>query len=337
MTVLAKYQRLETEGLWKPDPDAQRRDVIVSIGKATLTLCAPTGPALTHWSLPAIKRLNPGASPALYAPGEDAPETLEITDETMVDAIEQVLKAVNAGNHHPGRLRNAILTGSLLTFAVLLVFWVPGAISRYTASIVPDAARATIGQSLMQEVRRVAGAPCASSSGLRALASLQDRLFPEGGRRLAVLPSTLPETQSLPGGTILIGHTLVEDYETPEVLAGYILAEDLRRQSDDPLKAVLADAGLGATLTLLTKGKLPDGALAPSAERIIASRSDPVPDTHLIARMAKAGIATAPYAYARDISGETTFPLIEASQTAKTTTPILADGEWLALQQICEN
>ena len=48
MTVLAKYQRLEAEGLWRPDPAAQRRDVIVSIGDATLTIATGNGSVLSH-------------------------------------------------------------------------------------------------------------------------------------------------------------------------------------------------------------------------------------------------------------------------------------------------
>ena len=64
-TVLEKYQRLEAEGVWRPDPDVQRRDVIVSIGEATLILSDLNENALTHWSLPAVKRMNPGQRPAI--------------------------------------------------------------------------------------------------------------------------------------------------------------------------------------------------------------------------------------------------------------------------------
>ncbi len=65
MTVLAKYQRLEAQGIWRAEPEAQRRDVIVSIGKATITISAANGTALTHWSLPAMHRLNPNELPAV--------------------------------------------------------------------------------------------------------------------------------------------------------------------------------------------------------------------------------------------------------------------------------
>ena len=105
MTVLAKYQRLETEGVWRATPDAQRRDVIVSIGDATITISAGNGTALTHWSLPAIQRLNPGERPALYQPGEGSLETLEIAEAEMIDAVEKVLKAIRKGAHARGPFR----------------------------------------------------------------------------------------------------------------------------------------------------------------------------------------------------------------------------------------
>jgi len=38
MTALSKYDRLEATGLWRADPEAQRREVIVSIGNATLVI-----------------------------------------------------------------------------------------------------------------------------------------------------------------------------------------------------------------------------------------------------------------------------------------------------------
>jgi len=86
-TVLEQYQRLEAEGVWRPDPEAQRRDVIVSIGEATLTLSDAGERVLTHWSLPALSRVNPGVRPAIYSPGADAPDTLEISDGNMIEAL----------------------------------------------------------------------------------------------------------------------------------------------------------------------------------------------------------------------------------------------------------
>ena len=61
MTALKKYQKLESPGLWRDAPEAQRREVVVAFGEASLVLSDPrTGSALSHWSLAAVHRLNPG-------------------------------------------------------------------------------------------------------------------------------------------------------------------------------------------------------------------------------------------------------------------------------------
>lgn len=38
MTALREYDRLEATGLWRPGPEEQRREVVVSIGEATLVI-----------------------------------------------------------------------------------------------------------------------------------------------------------------------------------------------------------------------------------------------------------------------------------------------------------
>ena len=56
MTALQKYERLEATGLWRETPDGQRREVVVSIGDATLVISDLNDTALTHWSLAAVER-----------------------------------------------------------------------------------------------------------------------------------------------------------------------------------------------------------------------------------------------------------------------------------------
>lgn len=335
MTVLAKYQRLEAEAVWRANAEAQRKDVIVSIGDATITISAANGTALAHWSLPAIERLNPGEGPALYAPGAESPERLELAEPEMIAAVDSVLKAIQRGTRSTGRMRRLASFAGGIAILVGAALWLPNAIVRYTASLVPDVARASIGTALLDELDRVAGAPCNAPAGLRALDQLEMRLFAGAPRNLVVLGSALKETTHLPGGTILIAHTLVEDYETPEVLAGYILAEDLRRSQSDPLARLLAVAGLRSALTLLLQGRVPEDGLKRMAEGVVADSPAHVSDTDMIARMTAAKVPTEPYAYARDFSGESTEPLIAANSTD--TPPILDDGNWIALQRICED
>jgi hypothetical protein len=335
VTVLAKYQRLEAEAVWRASAEAQRKDVIVSIGEATITISAANGTALAHWSLPAIERLNPGEEPALYAPGPQSPERLELAEPEMLAAVDSVLKAIQSGTRNTGRMRRLVSLAAGLAIMVAAALWLPNAIVRYTASLVPDVARASIGTDLLAELDRVAGAPCNAPAGLQALEQLDTRLFGDTPRDLVILRSALKETTHLPGGTILIAHTLVEDYETPDVLAGYILAEDLRRSQTDPLARLLGRAGLRSALTLLLQGRVPEKGLKRMAEGVVADSPVPVADGDLINRMTAVKVPSEPYAYARDFSGESTETLIAANSA--NTVPILDDGNWIALQRICED
>lgn len=337
MTALTEYDRLEAQGLWRPSPGAQRRDVVVSVGEATLILLDGREVALAHWSLPAVERLNPGETPALYAPGPETPEELEIADPTMIEAIERVRRAIDRQRPHEGRLRGGIVAGVLIVALAAATLWLPGALIRHTAAIAPEASRTAIGRDLMGALRPLAGPACDTPGGTRALARLHTRLLGPGPGRIAVLPSGVATSVSIPGGTILVGRSLVEDYEAPDALAGFVLAEAARGVGTDPLETMLRETGILPALRLLTSGALPDGALRAYAETLVATRDATAPDAEtLLPRFAEAGVPSSPYAYALDVTGETTVALIEADPVPPGTGRlILSDADWVALQGIC--
>ncbi|SNT38654.1 hypothetical protein [Tropicimonas sediminicola] len=336
MTALKQYARLECPGVWRPDPDVQRQNVIVSFGDASLVIADQKGMALSHWSLAAVVRVNRGEMPALYTPSAEGTETLEIDDETMIDAIEQVRGAIQKSRPRRGRLRLLLLAGLGAGMLAAGALWLPGALLRHTLSVVPEPTRIEIGTRLFTAIGRVSGAPCRSPRGDQALARLSSRLLAPGGGGLLVVPGGIPDTISLPGGAMLVHSRLVEDHETPDVVAGFILAEDVRRGLHDPLADLLRGAGPGAIFRLLTTGHLPDAALRDYAETLTAATPERVPDALLITRFEQAALPSTPYAYALDVTGETTLNLIEADPMrgggART---VLDDGDWVALQGIC--
>jgi hypothetical protein len=341
MTALDQYRRLEALGLWREGPDDQRREVVVSLGDATLVVSTPTETALTHWSLPAIERMNPGRIPAIYTPGEDSSERLEVEDVDMIEALEKVLTAIRRSGPHPGRLRWFLGAGVGLAALGLAVFWLPEALTRQTVSLLPQAKRAEIGEALLDEITRLAGRPCTAARGRSALRELTARVFVDAAApRVVILPATIPDTLALPGDLIAASAALVEDFETPEVLAGYLLAEDVRRQAIDPVQTLLEDAGLAVTFRLLTTGEIGQEPLADHAVTLLSRHETPVDDTDLIARFAQAEVSTQPYAFARDVSGETVLGLIEAdplrgTQSDAGRAPLLSDDNWVGLQEIC--
>lgn len=340
MTALQKYQRIEASGLWRPSPDAQRREVIVSIGEATLVITDTKDQPLTHWSLAAVERTNPGELPAIYCPDGDPDETLELseTEAEMIGAIEKLRQAVGRGRAKPGRLRLLILAGMLSTLTGLAVFWLPGAMLNHAARVVPPAKRLDLGQRLLSHAQRVTGQACSSAGTERALTALAERTaLPETrASRVVVMRDGVSDSVLLPGQILLISRRLIEDHEDPGVAAGFVVAELLRGQDSDPLKQLLEAGGFVDTLRLLTTGTLPDTSLAAYAETVLAQQRPALTDAQLLEGFAQAQLSATPYAYALDVSGEATLGLIEADpMRGKTAPPVLSDADWVRLQEIC--
>lgn len=335
MTALTKYARLEASGLWRASPDEQRREVIVSIGEATLMISDMRDQALTHWSLAAVVRANPGRRPAVFHPDGDTGETLELPEHEarMIDAIEKLRKAVERTRPRPGRLR---WLGMALSFAAVLavaLFWLPGAMISHTVSVVPAVKRTQIGAALLSRIERMTGPACSEAAGSRALQQLQARL--ESGP-INIMPGTVSTSLHLPGGYILLDKALIEDFEEPDVAAGYILAEKTLAEDSDPLLDLLGKMGAMASFQLLTTGSLKSEALDSYAELLLTQpRIAPEADMLLLAFDARS-VRSTPYAYAHDVTGETVLPLIEADpMVGRDPVLLLSDADWLRLQNIC--
>lgn len=339
MTALAEYRRLEAIGLWRERAEDQRREVIVSLGKATLVMSSAAGEALGHWSLPAIVRLNPGKSPALYAPGDDSDELLELSDADMIEVLERIRSAVARTRPRPGRLRLALAGGFAAVVGVLAIFWLPGALIRQTVSLLPEAKRIEIGEQLLVQMTSIAGRPCTGSGGRTVLMRLSARTFgAEGAPQLVIFPSTIPDTISLPGNIIAASAALAEDFETPDVIAGYLLAERVRRETNDPVEVFLSEAGLRVTFHLLTTGQIAPEPIHAHAARLLSRDAQMVGAQDLLDQFAEAGISSQPYAFARDVSGETVLELIEADpMRGQRGEPVLRDADWVSLQEICSS
>ncbi len=335
MTALSKYARLEATALWRPTPDGQRREVVVSIGDATLVIKDLTDQALTHWSLAAVERANPGTTPAVYHPDGDPGETLELDDEEteMIEAIETLRRAIEKTRPKPGRLRWIGMALSIAAVAWAAVFWLPGALLDHTLGVVPQVKRAQIGADLLKRIERVSGATCAKAEGAAALDRLGRRL--KAGR-IAVLPNMTRDSLHLPGGLMVLSRAVIEDHEDPDVAAGYVVTEATLRAAKDPLRDVLEVTGLRENFRLLTTGDLASSALDAYAEDLMTRNRAAPPLADQLARFEAAALRSTPYAYARDITGETTLALIEGDpMNGRLTEPLMSDADWLHLQSIC--
>lgn len=340
MTALKEFERLEATGLWRPNLAEQRREVVVSLGDATLTITDIPGRVLAHWSLAAVVRSNGSALPAIFHPDGDPEETLELaeSEDVMINGIERLLKAIERRRPRPGKLR-LILGVSVMAAAIAAtVFWVPGALQSYAVNVVPSVKRAEIGVALLRHMSRVTGQPCMTPEARPPLQKLARRVLgPTRTDSVIVLPAGVQQSTHLPGGIILLNKSIIEDYEDPGVAAGFILAQDTKAKAHDPLNDLLDHAGPIAAVQLITTGQMPDPALSVYAEYMLT-----VPDSEddvdlLLAAFDSAGLRSTAYGFARDMTGETTLALIEGDpHAASGGKEILSDGDWLRLQGICE-
>lgn len=337
MTALKEFDRLEASGLWRASPEDQRREVIVSLGDATLTMSDMNNTALAHWSLGAVKRANGTQLPAIYHPDGDPGETLELDEgeRDMIDGIERLLKAIDRKRPRPGKLRFLLGGGTVVALAAAAIFWLPDALERYTVTVVPQVKRQEIGEALLTEIARVTGQPCTLPEAARPLDRLTKRILPGGGR-VVIVPDSARASAHLPGGIVLLNRSVLEDHEDPDVAAGYILSERVLAIQSDPLAILLDHAGLIASLKLLTTGSLPEDVLSDYAVHLMAQPPRQPATEELLAAFTRAEIRSAPFAYTLDPSGEKTLPLIEGDPRAgQPSREVLTDADWLRLQSIC--
>ncbi len=336
MTALEKYERLECGGLWRADKDAQRRDVVVSFGNATLVIADGAGRPLTHWSLPALERQNPGEIPAIYTPGEDAEETVEIADTLMIDAINAIQKALEKSRPKPGKLRLFMTLATVAATAALAIFWLPGALSRQTLAVVPAAKRVEIGATLLGYMQQTTGAPCHEPRANMAAATLAKRLFgTDTQTQIIVVPHLEQGAVAIPGQLIVIDYRLLQQADDPAAIAGFIVASRSSMLENDPLETLLHSAGLGVTFKLLTTGDIPAQVLAQTAQSIVGA-----PAMHMDIDTIKTGfinaqIPLAPYLNLLDQATGNMPDIGPDALEGQTLPAIMTDSAWVSLQNIC--
>lgn len=336
MTALDRYVRLESSGLWRADTGAQRREVVVSFGDATLVIADTVGRPLTHWSLPAIGRQNPGERPAIFVPDSDASEAIEIADDLMIDAIEEVRKALARARPQPGKLRYLISATLIAAILALAVFWLPGALQRQTLTVIPPSKRTEIGAIILGHLQREIGTICREKAGATAAATLATRLFGNAsGARIVVLPNLKQGAVPLPGELIALDRSLLEQTDEPAVIAGYILAAHAARIKTDPMASVLQRAGPGTTLRLLTTGDIPADTLRAHAAAIAGGAFAQASREGLRAAFATAQIPPGPYNAVSESRHPTAFQVPDTSINPPAPPLILSDTDWVTLQNIC--
>lgn len=328
MTALPEFERLESPGVWRTGPEAQRRDVVVSFGDATLILSDAAGRPLTHWSLAATKRIGGTAEAAVFSPDPDGRETLELTETLMIDAIERIERSVARKRPHPGALRG-LIAGTLVAGVLgLAYFWLPGALITQANTALPTSGLQRIDTGLTQALAEITGPTCNTSRGNRGTRSLQERI--KHPAPIMVVPEPLPQPLLLPGGTLIIDNARLTRAQEPAEIAGQLVAT--RTTDTPPLTKVLEHVGIMGTIHLLTTGRLRDTDLRKAARGLVSAAPAPKSIQSLVSAFAQAEIPAGPWASGAGLTGQSVVQQISDEGSYP---PVLADRDWIGLQTIC--
>jgi len=273
MTALKQYQRLECDALWQAAADAQRQDVFVALGDATLVIKDARDTPLAHWSLPAVERVNPGRLPALFRPGPDAEESLELADETMIEAIATVRRALARERPRRGRLRHLVLWLSIAGVAGLGTLWLPDAVVRYTASVLPETVRGETGQRLLQALSAYTGHVCDDPAGVAALAKLRRQTLDDPNWSVVVVPDGPHTRMSLPGRIIVLRQDVIAAAQGPQPAVAAMATAARSALARDPMADFMETAGTVATMQLLTRGTVSEARIAAYVAALLETRS----------------------------------------------------------------
>ena len=340
MTALKKYAKLEGMGLWAPTGPDQRREVIVSLGDATLVIMdGRSSLVLSHWSLAAVERLNPGKSPAIYSPDADHAETLELDDPLLIEALETLRAALDPPPGLLARLRRAAIVGAVVVTAALAVFVVPNALAEHTASVVPLAKRTELGEAMLADLSQTGARVCTGGLGTAALAALHRRVIDGPGRLVVVdgLDTPSPRVQHMPGRLYVIDARLLDTAEAPEELAGAILLAVARHAAEDPLRPLLRHAGSVATFRLLTSGELPLESLRGHALALLRAPARGPSAEGASAQFQRAAVSPGAFvaaATALDPARDALAQSLRAVDLAQAG-PLMSDGQWVSLLNLC--
>ncbi len=338
MTALKKYQRLECGGLWRETPQDQRREVLVAVRRCD---AGPVRSEKRHRDQPLVVAGHRADQQGRGAAGLCARPRCRRkpgADRPRHDRGAGRGPPCGQGRHRPARQAAGRASGRAAAAVVLAAaLWLPGALVRHTASVVPPPQRADIGQRALDDLARVTGANCRNQLGLQALAALAERVFgPVDTPILYVMPEGVTRPLHLPGDVIVLPRGLIEQANGPEAAAGAALVERLRSRLRDPIVPLLEYAGLRSTFHLLTTAELPDSALAGYGEAVLRAAPLPLPDSAVISAFEAAQVPLTPYALAVDPEGTATAGLVgQDPYKGLSESPLIPDESWLALQGIC--
>lgn len=354
-TALEDFERLESTGLWRPAGAAQRREVLVALGRESLVIMDMNETPIVHWALGDVEQRSASQNgPAVYAPRGFESEVLEIEDPVMIEAIDRLQRRLGRARRRRGRVRRVLFASALVAACLATLFVLPAALRDQAVRIVPEVSKRQIGSQMLDQLALRLGQPCEGEGARTVLAALVrevtlGRSGASAGNtlgagiagdgpvyltpRVVVLPQVPGRLMALPGKIWLIDRRVIEEEDGPDPLIAGLTAL-AEAQTVPPFRRLLEDAGPLEILRLLATGKLPEKAISQHLEKLIQTPRPPL-DPARLADLARAGRIDR-VALSRALAHPVLSDFASLPAGIETMPPEhLDDRSWLILQNIC--
>jgi Zn-dependent protease with chaperone function len=294
--------------------------------------------------------------------------TLFVEDTAFAAELARRAAGLRIGAARAAGLRPGAVVGFAAATIAAFVIVLDLSPSKGLARLMPDKARAVLGESVLSSLPAAARTVCTEPQGRQALAALTRRLLPDdpkAAERIDVVAwDLIPNAFAVPGGRVIVTRSLLADARSADELAGVVAHELGHGIELHPEAKLVRSVGFWALVQMLFTGT--PGAVGNAgtllAELAYSRTAEREADDRALALLERAGISAKPFAeFFRRLEGGrprrneggtgprrspatsmfSTHPAtperiakIEA-QRPYPATPALDEANWRALKNIC--
>ncbi len=328
---LVDFELLECLGIWHQLPNDPGMEVVIKIDASMLTLISKGNQVIVQWSCDAIRRKRQRGLPAIYSPDSEFEETLEVSDSTAISVLDDIIASYNEQLSRSG----LSLRGVALFMVILALIVVPAVaffdrIAPHVAGLVSYRQQSEIGERVFAALADERGGECRSGKGLQSISVLERRIFPDARYRLRIVADRAVRSLMLPGSIIVVGASVLEEFDGPEVVAGYALLELAAAETSGPFDRFLSHAGIGVATYLALERGIDDRPVIEYSRSLPEENPAVVDDARLLEEFTRAGFSSTPFGRVADRAG-----LVADEPGDNPYEPLMTDSQWLRLRDIC--
>ena len=340
MTVHPGFEVLECVGIWTRTQRARPQEIIVQLGVESLTLRNKDESVITHWSRHILYEFPAPENKAIFSPDPETGEQVIIEDPLMI-AVIRGDQYIEDPSQNSAPISFGIPWIKIIALFIILagiIYYTSEEIIKSTSGIVSAEKRAVIGEHLYSHLLNSESEECQSDAGNSAKKKLLARVVPDLQLDIRIVESVPFMSMSLPSRIVILNAALLEKYDGPEVVAGYIILEAERYRKFDILLPLLVDADLGDLFNLTVGRNIDFEYYRLYADRLLVGNLIEVDLSQVIEEIKKRAFPSIPFGHVYASTGGDAAPFLsDKKYLIDPYMPLLTDNEWQELRNICLN